>query len=220
MAAPEFTSFPKDTVEFLTALKKNNDRNWFSLNKNEYERAVKRPAERFCDEMTMRLQRLTGVEHGSKIFRIHRDVRFSKDKTPYNTHLHITLTPRTNEQFPSAWFFGLDTGSIAFGTGFMMFDKARLEAYRTVVDGDNGEDLVTLLDRLRKDSVRIGEPELKRVPAPFPRDHQHAELLRHKSLSAWVDIGDPLAASRPDFANFAEASFKRLTPLFSWFLSN
>lgn len=218
MKVPEFTSFPKETVEFLSALKKNNDRAWFTKNRDRYEQAVKEPAEHFCSEMTARLRRVTGLDHGSKIFRIHRDVRFSKDKTPYQTHLHITLAPKTAAPSPPAWFFGLDTTRIAFGTGFIMFDKSRLETYRAVFEEEGGADLARVVGRLRKDGVRMSEPELKRVPAPFASDHRHGELLRHKSLSAWIDIEDLKAASRPDFVDFGEASFKRLKPLFSWFL--
>lgn len=109
MSAPEFTSFPNETVNFLKALKKNNDRNWFNENKSRYEDAIKRPAEEFSDEMATRLRRLTGFAFKSRIFRIHRDIRFSKDKTPYNTHLHIGFIPQTNKPSPPAWFFGLDT---------------------------------------------------------------------------------------------------------------
>ena len=85
MTVPGFTKFPKENLGFLRALKENNNRNWFNENKDRHERAVKGPAEQFCGEMTTRLRRLTRIEHGSKIFRIHRDVRFSKDKTPYNS---------------------------------------------------------------------------------------------------------------------------------------
>jgi uncharacterized protein (TIGR02453 family) len=218
MSAKGFTGFPDETVGFLKALKKNNNRDWFNANKDQYESAIKGPAEQFCDDMTMRLRRVTGVDHKAKIFRIYRDVRFSKDKTPYNTHLHITLAPQTLEASPPAWYFGLDTSSIAFGAGYIMFDKARLESFRSAVDKGEGEKLAKLLDRLRKAGARVSEPELKRVPAPFSGDHPSGELLRRKSLSAWIDIGDLSAASRSDFADLGEANFKRLKPLFSWFL--
>lgn len=101
----------------------------------------------------------------------------------------------------------------------MGFDKAVLENYRAALDDGKGNKLATLLEKLRKDGVRLSEPELKRIPAPFSRDHRHGELLKRKSLSAWIDVDDPLAACRHDFADRAEASFKRLKPLFSWLLA-
>ena len=87
MDAP-FLGFP-DTQAFLRDLRANNDRDWFNAHKATYERVYKAPAEAFVAELRPRLEALAGVTLGGKVFRIHRDVRFSKDKSPYNTHLHI-----------------------------------------------------------------------------------------------------------------------------------
>src|SRR5262245_19253422 len=87
MDAP-FLGFP-ETQAFLRDLAANNDRNWFQANKARYERAYKAPAEAFTAEIRPRIEALAGQPTGAKIFRIHRDVRFAKDKSPYNTHLHI-----------------------------------------------------------------------------------------------------------------------------------
>jgi len=94
MDAP-FLGFP-DTMAFLADLKAHNDRTWFAANKARYERVYKQPAEAFTAELRPRIQALAGQPMGAKLFRIHRDVRFSKDKSPYNTHLHLGFQgPRT-----------------------------------------------------------------------------------------------------------------------------
>jgi len=91
--AKPFEAFPGDALTFLQDLRANNERAWFNEHKKTYETAIKQPAEAFCRAMATALETLTDQPHGHKIFRIHRDVRFSKDKTPYNTHLHIAFTP-------------------------------------------------------------------------------------------------------------------------------
>ncbi len=84
-----FSSFPTGTVLFLKGLRANNRRDWFNENKAAYEQDLEAPARAFCEVMRERLEALTGLSHDAKVYRIHRDLRFSKDKTPYNAHLHI-----------------------------------------------------------------------------------------------------------------------------------
>jgi len=219
MGRQQAAIFSNDAVDFLKDLKANNDRAWFNANKARYERALKQPAEMFCDEIAARLRRLTGTAYSAKIYRIHRDVRFSKDKTPYSAHLHISFIPEMGQSSPPAWMFGVDPQRVAIGVGCFAFDKPGLEAFRHAVDGKEGARLSKLLVRLREDGVRIGEPELKRVPAPFAGDHPHSDLLRRKGLSAWIDLEDPYAVSRPDFIDRCQAEFERLKPLYSWLVS-
>lgn len=180
MATKNTAIFPRDTVDFLQALKANNNRDWFKANKERYEAAIKWPAEAFSDEMVRRLEKLTKIAHTGKVFRIHRDVRFSKDKTPYNAHLRVSFTPRHGTADPPAWFFGVDPQGCAMGAGYLAFDKQRLDSFRSRIDKLAGKSLIKLLDRLRKDGFRISEPELKRVPSPFAGDHPRADLLRRK----------------------------------------
>ena len=80
---PTTWCFPKETLSFLKNLKTNNNRDWFTKHKTDYEQTIKKPAEEFCPLMTEALSDLTGLPHKAKIFRIYRDVRFSKNKAPY-----------------------------------------------------------------------------------------------------------------------------------------
>lgn len=211
-----FSHFPPETLDFLTALRANNDRDWFAANKPTYERAVKQPAEDFCRAMTQRLDELTGLRHRSKIFRVHRDVRFSRDKTPYNAHLHISFMPVTDGFLNPGWFFGLEPDRLVAGTGVFELAKARLDAFRARIAGDDGDDLAALLQDLSGNGARLSEPELKRVPQPYPVDHPHAQLLRHKSLSGWEDFAAPRLACENGFAENCLTAFVRLKPLFDW----
>jgi len=218
MSTKTFAGFSGDAVQFLKDLKANNKREWFNANKKVYETEIKKPAETFCEAMIKDLDGLTGRTHSSKIFRIHRDVRFSKDKTPYNTHLHIGFMPTSDMAAPPSWFFGLDTEKLTLGTGIFGFDKPELETFRERVAGSDGVELTKLLKKLEKQGMRISGAELKRVPAGYPKDHPQAELLCRKGLSAWVDIGDPSQATKADLVKSCHASFKELKPVFDWLI--
>ena len=88
-----FECFSPDALRFLGGLKANNTKDWFAANKSTYEAHLKAPGKRFADAMADALRDLTGEDHSSKIFRIHCDVRFSKDNTTYNANLHLAFTP-------------------------------------------------------------------------------------------------------------------------------
>lgn len=207
-----FFAFPEDSVTFLRGLKANNTKAWFAENKAVYEGAVKRPAEAFCRATADRLTALTGAAHTAKVYRLHRDLRFSKDPTPYNAHLHISFT----RDGGPAWLFGLEPERVVLGVGVMVFDKPALDTYRQRVDGPDGAVLATAVEQLRADGIRIGEPELKRVPAGYDPAHPRADLLRRKGLSAWTDFSDPLVATRPDWLDTCLAGFGQLRPVYDW----
>lgn len=178
----------RDTTRFLGRLRANNDRQWFEAHRDDYEAHVKRPGEAFARALASELQAATGEPHEYRIFRVHRDVRFSKDKTPYNAHLHISFSPDggCNEGGP-AWMFGLDPDGLTLGAGIIALSASRLDIWRALVAAPEGASVAALIDRLRAEEVRVGEPELKRVPAPYPPDHPRADLLRRKGLTAWID---------------------------------
>lgn len=210
MDAP-FLGFP-DAVGFLTDLRSNNDRAWFTAQKARYERACKAPSQAFMAAIRPELEALAGVALSAKLFRIHRDVRFSKDKSPYNTHIHIGLQPLERGSRRGGFYFGIDPDGASLGVGGFEFDGADLVRYREAVDSaDSGGALARLLSGLE---ARVPDPELKRAPAPYPQDHPRAELLRRKSLNVWRDVKSDLAS--PDLADAVTAHFTALDPINRW----
>jgi uncharacterized protein (TIGR02453 family) len=218
MTDTEFPGFSKQAIQFLSDLKANNNREWFAENKTVYEQEIKRPARFFCDFMCDQLQGLTGTPHSSKIFRIHRDVRFSKDKTPYKAHLHILFAPQTDMPSPPRWFFGLMPDSATLGVGVFSFEKPQLDEYRRRVAGENGAKLAKLLGSLLSDGAHMYDPALKRVPTGFPKDHPRADLLRRKGLAVWHDFESVDAVTGPQTLKNCRAGFKRLKPVYDWML--
>lgn len=219
MTSQSPAGFSAETLKFLETLKANNTRDWFTANKAVYERAVKQPAEAFSAEMAGHLEDMTGIAHKPKVFRIYRDVRFSKDKTPYNAHIRISFSPLTDRDAPPAWFFGFEPGHCALGTGVFAFEKQALERFRDRVAGEDGAALEKILKALGKKGIRLSEADLKRVPSGWPQDHARAGLLRHKGLAAWIDREDR-AAIGPGLVKSCRSDFKRLKPLFDWLLDS
>ncbi len=212
-----FDGFPAATLKFLKDLKANNSRTWFDSNRATYDSALKRPTKIFCEEMTVRLEALTGHPHDAKLYRINRDLRFSKDKTPYNAHLHISFVPQAEVPSPPAWSFGFDPQLLTIGVGLFAFDKAQLELFREQVAGRSGAALEKKLAGITSRGGRIGgEPELKRVPSGFEPDHPRENLLRRKGLNVWLDFDSPRRATDADLVDRCIAQCKVAKPLFDW----
>ncbi|MEP2534053.1 TIGR02453 family protein [Shimia sp.] len=202
-----FDTLVPDARAFLADLSNNNSRDWFLANKDTYDTALKAPALALLDTVAASLEKQTGQVPGTKLFRPHRDVRFSKDKTPYHTHLHLLWTTP-----PIGWFFGISGDYVTVGAGAMGFDKNALTAWRASVDGPAGGKITKTLSDLSAKGARISDPELKRVPAPYDKDHPNADLLRRKSLTAWFDLSDA-DIKKGGLITKIETAFAELLPL-------
>ncbi|HLZ77261.1 DUF2461 domain-containing protein [Phenylobacterium sp.] len=217
MTDASFPGFPPEAMGFLANLRDNNDREWFAAHRKTYDQAIKGPAEHLLAALEPALADLTGRPVTGKIFRIHRDVRFSKDKRPYNAHLHIAFPARSGEMTACGYFFGLEPERVLVGAGGFDFSGPVLDAYRAAAaDAKKGPALEAILAGLEKAGLRIEGAELKRVPQPYARDHPRAALLRRKGLNAWRDITDRKTVESE--ALFAEtiAAFTTLAPLVNW----
>jgi uncharacterized protein (TIGR02453 family) len=203
MSDNEFSTLIPETLDFMADLAMNNTREWFSTHKSEYEALVKQPAERLLETVGATLQAQTGVPVTPKLYRIHRDLRFSKDKTPYNTHLHLQWNPPG----PVGFLFGVSANYVCAGAGVMGFASPELARWRERIGGKAGDALVRRVALLVKEGHRIDAPELKRVPPPDGPHHPRADYLRRKSLILWHDFtaaerDAPAAALARIFANF------------------
>ncbi len=184
-----------DARTFLSDLAANNSRDWFNTHKARYDAELKRPAILLLEQFAQRIGEGTGI----KLFRPQRDVRFSKDKTPYNTHLHLLWTLPGDAGLPVGFFFGVSPEYVSVGGGVMGFDKSGITAWRDAVDGTLGDRLNDLLEGYDTQGFRLSQPELKRVPSPFGNEHPNRDLLRRKSMTVWRDLSanhhsEPLAA--------------------------
>lgn len=189
-----FADLISDARAFLVELSANNNRDWFNANKARFEGTLKAPALLLLDQVAYDLGRHSGQVLYPKLFRPHRDVRFSKDKTPYHTHLHMLWkiggTGGKADRGP-ALFLGVSPEYVRIGGGTMGFDKTTLPRWRELVDGDFGDHVQAELDILADQGLTPHDPPLKRVPSPYAKDHRHGPLLRHKGLAVWGDLTGP-----------------------------
>lgn len=204
-----FATLIPDARAFLSELAQTNSREWFLDNKARYDSHLKRPAELLLEQGAADLGKLTGHPVKTKLFRPHRDVRFSKDKTPYHQHLHMLWTTDTGGRQPIGWFFGIGLDYISIGAGLMGFEKDTLTQWRLAIDGPHGPEFAETIEQLKSNGFRIADPELKRVPSPYDKDHPRGELLKRKSLSAWRDYAEALDAP----TQALQETFKDLSPL-------
>lgn len=210
MIQDPFQRLIPEAQAFLLDLSQNNTRDWFQTHKPRYDTALKGPAMALLDVVSADLQRLTGAPVTPKLFRPQRDVRFSKDKTPY--HLHVHMLWGVGGSSGTGYFFGIELDRIVLGAGCMGMQGDALTAYRQRVAGPDGADLAGILGTLTHQGIRLNAPELKRVPAPFDKAHPQGDLLRRKSLTLWQDMEKPPT----DLRAVLNDGFTQLLPVMRW----
>lgn len=187
----DFSGFSRQSFQFYTDLLENNDRDWFMANKQRYEEHVIEPAQAFVAALGSRLAKLapgtrfdTRANGQGSIFRIYRDVRFSKEKTPYKTHLGILFWhgDRKKKVENPGWYFGLDAHGAMFFAGLHTFGKEALVAYREAVANRPGISLAKQIAALKDAGYSIDGETYKREPRGFDSEHPRAALLRHSGL--------------------------------------
>lgn len=133
---PDYENLIPDARAFTTELRDTNTRDWFTARKDRYETRLCAPALDLLDALCPALRDLTGHDATPKLFRPQRDVRFSKDKTPYKTHLHMMWRLAAGGRQDPALFFGIDPDGASVGVGMFGFDKEVLSDWRRIVDLD------------------------------------------------------------------------------------
>lgn len=207
------TWFSDETLSFLRDLSDNNSRDWFQANKPRYEAHVKDATAHFTNALNQRLAATYATDVKSRIFRMHRDLRFSKDKTPYNTHIHIGIA---DAQTGASWMVGLQTDHLVVGYGIFAFEHEALDHWRETVAGPQGEILLELNAHAVSAGLRISDPELKRIPLAWDADHPSGELLRRKGIVWWNDHVPQNEIMGPDAPDIIASELKPMEPLRGW----
>jgi uncharacterized protein (TIGR02453 family) len=225
---PAFTGFAPDAIHFLLELSVNNDRAWFQPRKAEYERLLKEPLEALCIDLgeQFRRRRIPLRADTGSPFRIYRDVRFSKDKSPYKTYVSASFPwdePGTSAAAPRSHtegvhrpggYFSFSPDEMYLGGGMWHADRAHLEAWRGLVV-DEPKRLHAVIDapKFKKAFGDLdAEDRLKRVPPGYPVDHPDAELLKLKDVLFGRGLTDAEALS-PDLPDVLADAFATATPM-------
>jgi uncharacterized protein (TIGR02453 family) len=167
-----FRGWPAEALEFYEGLLADNTKSYWTEHKATYEQCVRQPMSELLAELEPRFG-------AGKIFRPYRDVRFSRDKTPYKTHIGAVLE--------AGGYVQLSADGLAAGSGHYEMDSASLARFRDAVAADaSGKELERIVAAVRRAGIDVSAHEqLKTVPRGYDRDHPRAELLRYKGLIAW-----------------------------------
>ena len=191
-----------DARAFLAELAINNRRDWWEANKPRYEAGLKAPALAQLDRLAGPVAALTGHPVTGKLFRPHRDVRFSRDKTPYTTHLHLAWMLDMGGRQQPGLIFGIAPDYVKAGVCVFGFAPPVLTDWRRLLDLDQSR-MGGLLAQAEAGGLVFDPPDLARVPAPHAADHPLERFLRMKSLFAVRELpvapvtdGDLLAVFR------------------------
>jgi uncharacterized protein (TIGR02453 family) len=197
----DFNGFTREAIDFLVELAANNDRAWFQPRKDDYERLLKRPLEDLCVALAdvFEAKGLPLVSDPARSpFRIYRDVRFSKDKSPYKTAASASFPWRggTRDDRLGAYFH-FEPGQMAAGGGMWHPEPSRLAAWRALVVEDPARVHAAIDDaRFVAEAGPIYGDRLTRIPAGFAKDHPEAELLKLKDVVWTRSLSDADVLSR------------------------
>jgi uncharacterized protein (TIGR02453 family) len=221
---PPFEGFPPEGLKFLKQLRKNNNRPWFLKHKPEYESSVRFPMQ--CLIAALR-ERMAGtapeIEFHPKrsIFRINRDVRFSKNKAPYKTNIAASFDLR-GDKSPTetpGLYLGIEPGSIFVGGGLYMPMGDQIKAIRASIADHPAEFLAVIRQRRFKSEFGgIQGEKLSRAPLGYPPDHPMIEHLRHKQFYVGKVLKEQECLS-PKFVNTVVTVFKDTLPLVRWLIA-
>ena len=200
---PDFQDFPKEALTFLEELRKNNEREWFKARKDTYDNDLKFTMECLLGEFTAS-RRPAGfpvlADPKRGMFRIYRDVRFSKDKNPYKTHAGAVMTPTGSKGEPGIIYTHIEPGGSFLSAGFYSLDKEFLSAWRAriALEPERFLDLIAPFTRPRGKYFLRHRGALKTMPRGFQEyaDSPVAEYLKWKHFLVGRTLTDKQTQSR------------------------
>ncbi|HKJ01292.1 MAG TPA: DUF2461 domain-containing protein [Longimicrobiales bacterium] len=190
--------FTKDTFRFLRELAKNNKRDWFTANKGRYEEHVRDPALRFIQDFAPHLAKLSPHFHAGprSLFRIHRDTRFSKDKSPYKTHSGIQFRhDRARDAHAPGYYFHIEPGSFFVALGLWRPDGPTTRKIRErMVEEPEAWKKASRSKKFTSTFEASGD-KLSRAPRGFDPEHPLVEDLKWKDFIGSRDLDEELVTS-------------------------
>jgi len=218
-----FTGFPKDSIKFLTKIRNNNTKEWFEANRSEYERFIKEPSLSFVVEMGEHLQALVPTikakpKVNGSLFRIYRDIRFSKDKTPIKSKIGIIFWQGAGKRMQSSSFYmHFSPDELFFAVGIRGFSKETLTAYRDYIKNDkHRENLFCILNSIKAKGYSLPTPRYKRIPKEFDEDMSHIKLTLYNSMYAYKETSLNDILFKEDLVDEAFKIYEDLFPLQQW----
>jgi uncharacterized protein (TIGR02453 family) len=209
--------FTPATLKFLRALKRNNRREWFNAHRDEYEAHVRAPMTAIVEQLAVDLRRFAPELIAApkvSMYRIHRDTRFSANKTPYKTHVAAVFPTRGLAKHEGAGvYFHVSATEVWIGGGMYAPQMPQLQAVREHIAANvNRLRAIVESPAFRRQVGCLEGDRLQRVPRGFRSDHEAAEFLKFRQFLAGCQFPPGLAIS-PSFYRTALSVFRRVAPL-------
>lgn len=211
--------FNRKTVKFLKELEQNNNREWFADNKLRYEDEVRLPALNYIESMTGPIAKISPFfvvnpkKVGGSLMRVHKDIRFSKDKTPYKTNIGIQFRhARGKDVHAPGFYLHIEPKEVFVAAGIWRPESSTLKNVRTLIDEypDEWNELSKKITK--KAGFEFGGTSLKRPPKGFDKDHPLIEDLKRKDFIAVQNLKISDIYSK-DFTKQSAKLFKAVSPL-------
>ncbi|MDP3311953.1 DUF2461 domain-containing protein [Lutibacter sp.] len=207
------TSISKTTLDFLSALKENNNRDWFNEHKPEFQLEQKK-AKEFYSALMQKLKTHDDIDQ-FKLFRIYRDVRFSLDKTPYKPHFAGSFS-RATKKLRGGYYLRIRSGESFLAGGFWEPNKDDLLRIRKEFETDSTEIRAIINNKIFvKHFGKLEGDSLKTAPRGFDKEHPDLDLIRMKQFIVVRNFTDDEVLN-PNFLEEINESYKAMRPYFNY----
>ncbi len=213
----------EDVLDFIKDLKQNNSREWFTENKSRYKESLEE-FRSFCTQLIEGIAvfdpALSGQDAAKSIFRIYRDVRFSKDKSPYKTHFGCWITRSGRKSTDAGYYLHIEPEASFLAGGSFNPPKEELKLIREEILYDPESWLKIIKNPVLQKEFSRGmlEEKLKRGPVGFPADFKYIEEIKHKHFILSKNIKNREVCSK-NFVKKAADNYQKLSPLV-YYLNN
>jgi len=209
-----FPGFPPEGIQFMRSLARNNKREWFQPRKPIFEAQVKEPMRQLVGAVNAAMAGFAPeyvTDPDKAIYRIYRDTRFSKDKTPYKDHIAASF-PRRGASAGAGYYFAVSHKEVAIGGGIYMPAPETLRAIRTHL-AEHYQDFrrIAQARAVKQLFGAVHGEQLSRVPKGFDPGHPAADLLRHKQFLLYIELAPDLATGPELYAEIVKR-FRAMRP--------
>ena len=218
-----FEGFPEGGLAFLRELAKNNERDWFEAHRTAWDEGIVPAMLAWCGDLAERLRdvmpKLSFVPRvGGSLYRLNRDIRFSKDKRPYKTHIAALLWEGGAEKHDAPGvYIHVSPGEVIFGGGLYVFEENRLDRFRKLLHNQrSAERLRAALATAKKAGMKPEGEKLVRPPRGFEPEGPYAELSKYKGLVVGKTVKPTGWLHSKEALDRSEAAARAYAPLHCW----
>jgi uncharacterized protein (TIGR02453 family) len=218
--------FPIITENYLQDLYRNNNKEWFAKNKSRFENEFLKPASDFVIELGNLIREIVPniiaiPKIDQSIFRLHRDMRFSKDKKPYKTNLGIYIWEGDRPRMEcSGFYFHIEPGNIFWGSGIYKFSADQQKKFREIVSSpENASQLENVLNDITiNPAYSIGGSELKKTPRGYDHTYIYKKYFLHTGLYAYYEKNTISEFDEKSVLYYSIKLFRDFYPLHKWLM--